>query len=313
MAIRDKNGNLRGRVGNMVYREWKGLNIVQSRPRPFKQTVGTKAAAAEFGMASSTAASIRRAMWRFYQHNDSNMINRLNRSVLKCIQQSKDKERLDRNIHDANLSLLNQFEFNSHSPLKEVLPVIPEAHISSCGGISVNLPAFKQADIKFFGDRKVFTHYKLRIMAIAFDFRNSYAEIVDIRDTIVQEYQPAIQWQPKANIPQGMILIVGMALYAELHINGEIQVQNSASWSPASIIAANHITSSQTSAMNQKERYEFHQQAGSLQHLIPIQKNYFALFSAQLRTDYQSVLQLKRLRKSRLKPSTDLAPGPIPL
>ncbi|TQM52121.1 hypothetical protein BDE36_3923 [Arcticibacter tournemirensis] len=38
MAVIDSKGGIHGTAGSVVYRSYGGMNIVQSRPRRFKQT-----------------------------------------------------------------------------------------------------------------------------------------------------------------------------------------------------------------------------------------------------------------------------------
>ena len=92
MALIDRRGVLHGSVSNMVYRSYRGQQIAQLKPAKVKQTVTSKEAGLEFGLASSTARAIRQAFANVFPGNDGRMSNRLTVAVRKCIA-SSDKER----------------------------------------------------------------------------------------------------------------------------------------------------------------------------------------------------------------------------
>lgn len=258
MGIQTKSGVIYGKVGSVIYRRWRGLNIVQGVPRQVKQSIASQAAAAEFGRASATAANIRKSLIRFYQQADEGMNNRLTRTVLRALQHSEGKERLERDIHDADLAHLNGFQFNSNSPLQEALPVIPEVSIQSNGTASIIIPGFKAEEIRYTGEKKGRKDYRLRIVAIAYDFRNSFAEVIDVQETTIEEEQPEITWNLAEEIPQGRILLVGIALYAQQHTGDETVLLNSPAWSPAAIVGITQVQNELEQQESYADRVNYH-------------------------------------------------------
>ena len=112
MAIIDKKGALHGSVSNIVYRTWRDLNVVQTKPSRVKQTLSSKEAGLEFGLCSSTARVMREAFCWAYKGCDGGMVNRFTSAVRKSVLASP-KKRGERDIHAADLSFLKVFSLTT--------------------------------------------------------------------------------------------------------------------------------------------------------------------------------------------------------
>lgn len=241
MGIQTKNGVIYGKVGSVVYRRWRGLNVVQGLPRKVRQSLSSQAAAAEFGLSSSSSADLRKFLLPLYKQEDLSMKNRLTRQVLRAIQHSPEKERLDRDMHDADLSHLSNFQFNEHCPLQEALGVNPVAHISNRGEASVYLPALKSAGIGYKGESSVVHSYRLRIIAVCLDFRKREMKVLEKVDLALTGELPEQRISLCEAQASGTIVLVGMALYAEQHSGEDILLLNGRSWSPSAILGMGHV------------------------------------------------------------------------
>ena len=238
MGILRKNGNISGKVGNIVHRVWGNETIVQGMPRKFKQTFSSIECSAEFGLASSTAARLREIFSAAFQYRDGKMVNRLNKKVLEALRASPEKGRGDRDLHDASLEPLLGFQFNNNSPLNEVLNVRPTSSFSE-GKLRVSIPSFDAYKaIKGLSCLK----YRLRLLVMAVDFRNEWSQYIGHQDMEVRERGdfPGAEISFD-DIPEGTILMASLSLHA-LNQNslGEIQELNSEKWCPAEIILAVH-------------------------------------------------------------------------
>ncbi|MGV3705343.1 MAG: hypothetical protein ACO1NU_08185, partial [Arcticibacter sp.] len=76
MAKVDNKGMVHGTAGSVVYRRYRNMNIIQGKPRKFKQTTESIRAATEFGLSSTTAAVIRQAFQPAYVHRDGQAASR---------------------------------------------------------------------------------------------------------------------------------------------------------------------------------------------------------------------------------------------
>lgn len=313
MAIQEKSGLLRGKAGSVVFRKWRGLNIVQGKPRPFKQSVATRAAAAEFGLASSTSADIRKSLALFYQQADLGMPNRLTGKVLRCIQQCPDKDRLDRDIHDGDLSALLGFEFNENSPLADCLPVQPVVQMDETGHASITLPAFQLKDIRYAAEASFFSGYRLRIVAIAYNFRDFSAEILDVQDITLNEHNEAIHWNLKEVAPAGSILLLGMALYREQRVGEQVLLLNSRAWSPAAIVGIGHIKEAATPIVEQNSEPTEEEQPIRGSKTLQLTHSLSRIDKEWLRKEYRGYLERKQHSRPAFRAPIDMKKGKIVL
>lgn len=311
MAIQDKNGIIRGKAGSVIYRNWRGLNVIQGIPRKVKQTLGSQASAAEFGRASATAANLRKTIEGFYLQGDLGMNNRLTKQVLRALQGSPEKERLDRDIHDADLNQLKGFQFNSNSSLGEALPVIPEVVIGEEGKASIRIPAFERKDIAYRGEYRGDKYYKLRLMAIAFDFRKGFAEILSLEDFMIERKQAAIQWNLEATAPEGCILMLGVALYAVQHTKDGYMILNSTQWSPAALVGLCHVAASKPTATNSEESAEQENNEQAARNWCTLSHDSNKAYPEKLRKAYREYLKMKYPIRERPWDSPEMKTGRV--
>ena len=241
MAIIDSRGAFHGSAGNLVFRTWRGKRIAQAKPRPFKQTQATKESGVDFGVASSSAKEIRRAFASLCRGKDGGMINRLNRSVLAAIRASPTGVRGQRDLHQADLSVLSGMEFNSHSPLAEVIRFRPQISRNEQGQVVVDLPAFhSERDLKVPAAYQLEQHYALRFQLIGFNYKEYYYEFLGTRDVNLPKNQevPSRQLVFEEEVPEGCLLLLGMAFLTYRYNGGldQYECMNDAAFSPAALL-----------------------------------------------------------------------------
>ena len=240
MAIIDSKGRLHGKLGPHVYRTIGDRSIVQSRAAKVRQTLSTRESALEFGMASNAARILRWAFLPLTYTADGGMINRMNVAVLKCIKDSREKKRGERDLHDGDLGNLAGFQFNKNSPLGDLLKVRPVAELDADSRLKVRVPAFKEA-----GDLQSipYSHYcVLRLILVAVNFRENYYEYgghLDIRIGRGRVFEGQ-EWQPEAILPAGCIAMVSVSLhyFGAAGMLDEAPGLNSTDMGPAELLAA---------------------------------------------------------------------------
>ena len=249
MAIIDSRGRIRGPIHNLVYRVVGKKNIIQSRSRNIKQTAATQASGLEFGLASTSACVIRHAFSPIVRWSDSGMINRWTQAVLKSIRGSRSKQRGERDLHDGDTTYLQGFQFNTSSPLTEVLSVRPTVAADQQGMLSIHLPAFKEyGDIKGPKDPSL---CKLRLLVVAFHFKEESYEYLRYEEIeIPRSGTVAAQtWQIDTRVVPGNLILVGMSMdfYGIDYLTGAAGM-NSKDYSPAEIIGAFQVNDEQPAA-----------------------------------------------------------------
>jgi len=115
-----KKNFISGMIGNLVFRNLNGKQIVQSHPRKFKQTKATKASGSEFRQCSSWARQLREGLFPFLiDQTDSYMYRRLTGQLYKALLSNTNLPKGGRTPLNADMKDLEGFEFNSHSPFKD--------------------------------------------------------------------------------------------------------------------------------------------------------------------------------------------------
>ncbi len=233
---------IKGQVNGMVYREYRGEQIIQSAPliKKKNRTEGTKKAATVFGKATKLAAEIRVGLdhttVRFY---DGTMIFRLCTEVLHCLNSVKDSHTQTFNFKGDSFQSLTGFEFNQDSPLKSNLLVYPNIRLEGTS-LKIEIPALKiPIDIKFPEDR--LDRCKMMIQNTFIDLVNgrTHSPPPQLMD-IPYSYEPAlVPGQTfEFEVAPGCLCITAISL---LFINstfaGDVIV-NSKSFNPAAIVHA---------------------------------------------------------------------------
>ncbi|MFD1628482.1 hypothetical protein [Pseudopedobacter beijingensis] len=241
MAIIDKKGFIRGRIGNMVYRKVGDTNIIQSRPGKVRQTAATKESALEFGLASSTAKVLRQMFAGLSHYADGGMINRLNNTVLNAIRNGDGATRGHRDLHQGDLSALIGFQFNKNSPLDETLLITPDIVINNDGSVKVMPPAMDSSELCWLDNAQ---GCSLRFTVISVDFKQQYHQLLGHHEIEVTKGKSLeqMEWITPESAENGSIVLVALSVvfYAPDGIRHNGIVLNDKSFFPAAIIAAFH-------------------------------------------------------------------------
>lgn len=244
MAILNNHGGIYGKAGTVVYRRYRGMTVVQGRPGPRKKkSLSSKAAACEFGLASTTAAIIREALAVSHRElNDGGLVNRCNSAVYRSILASRDKGRGSRDIHDGDVSYLEGLEFNIRSRFSDILKVKPEVYRNAQGQVTVKVPEIDgRRDIRAWVRQIEGGRYVLKFVLIAFNFREEFYEYVGIRELsfLRSSGQKATELVFDREIPPGCFLTLACSLTFERQsdIENKWESVNSLDFNPGTILA----------------------------------------------------------------------------
>lgn len=256
MATQDRNGKIKGKINNIVYRELGDKQVMQIAPARVKQTYATKLNALEFGLASAQAKVLRNVLRGVYEEPDGKMGVRLNAAVAACIR-SSEKDIGDRNLHDVSLDLLKGFEFNTHAPLEKLVTVRPDFRVLPNGRFEFSLPRFNvMEDIRYPQDGIRYDPSFL-IAITAFHFRKEYARIIDkaVFDFKNIDQQVQIDWSSSKLLPVGAIVFVTFSLrYLSTNWAGrQVQATDKAFY-PTVILDAYHVTE-EMAALTKKDGF----------------------------------------------------------
>ena len=231
---------IKGKVNNMIYREYYGEQVIQSVPYIVKQTEGTKKAATVFGKATKLAAEIRVGLdhttVRFY---DGKMIFRLCTEVLHCLNSVKDSEKQTFNLKEDSFRSLIGFEFNLDSPLKSNLLVHPTITLAGTM-LKVEIPELKiPIELKFPEDR--LTRCRLMIENTLIDLVNGRTlsqspHLMDIPYSYKTTVVPGQTFE--FEVAPGCLCITAISLlYVNSSFAGDV-IMNTKLFNPAAIVHA---------------------------------------------------------------------------
>ncbi|PWG78308.1 hypothetical protein [Pararcticibacter amylolyticus] len=241
MAVRDRQGNLRGRAGDKINRVLGGKNIVQAIPDEVNQTEATKKCSGEWGLVSTTGKVIRKAMSYICDFYDSDITNRLTAVVKKSITAS-DKKILHRDLHDGDTDVFAGFQFNIKSPVDRALKVKPEVSVDENYRVSFFLPAFSGKQDVVYPKFPSQLRCSISVHITAFNLRKDYFIRLERRnaDVRITENEP-LEWYFSPLIPEGGIVFVclSLAYFTDDNKSGRRYV-NGKDWCPATILTAFH-------------------------------------------------------------------------
>ncbi|EOR95552.1 hypothetical protein ADIARSV_1235 [Arcticibacter svalbardensis MN12-7] len=276
MATIDNKGRVRGTAGSVVYRTYRDKNIIQGKPAKFKQTQESIKTSTEFGLSSSTAAIIRQAFEPAYLHRDGTAVSRSTQLVYRSIRNGFSGSVGERDLHDADLSHLNGMEFNADSKLSEVLQMSHQVEQDSEGRVRVKLGSLNtQSGIKrpkglSAGKLK----YRVRLMLVAFNFREEYYEHLEVKDVDFGSYETVDEQAvcfDSIPSPSGILMLsMSLLVYNAIGLDEEAILINSKEFSPCAIIGAFQSTTASDrpkAAVNQcAANYPVEQ--GNLHHMV---------------------------------------------
>ncbi|TCC90212.1 hypothetical protein EZ428_13100 [Pedobacter frigiditerrae] len=250
---------IKGKAGSLVFREYRGTQVVSGLPKVIKshRTEGTKKAATLFGKSSKLAGGIRRGLGyicgKFY---DGTMIYRSNTEILRCLTAARDPEK-QFDFNADSFRTLAGFEFNVGSMVKNHFYVQPQVTIEG-NTLKVTVPEIKiPTDLKWPIDR--LKTCKLLIATIGIDLKRGstkFAEpqVMDIPYT----YKPSLvasQTFEFEMIP-GCLYVTAISLqYVEETFIGETTI-NTKDFNPAAILHA-HIADGITDPALTKGWHQF--------------------------------------------------------
>lgn len=238
MARIGKKGILSGLVGNLVFRNLDGKQIVQSRPDGVRQTANTKASSGEFRQCSTWAKQLRMGLRSFLsEETDSYMYRRFTGAFYQALLQNKNFLKGTRTPFNCDLSALHGFEFNIHSPFKNhFLPPIA-VQLNSDGNLRVSIPEFEPKNEMYF-NRK---HFNAELMLYVYTTTFTYNQpVIDATFSlsIANNYSSvaATDWMSPV-LPSGRFVLVVAKLfyYSNNPFTGK-KYCNSKEMSPAMVV-----------------------------------------------------------------------------
>lgn len=182
MAIIE-NGYLRGQIGNLVNRKLGNKNVVQTKPsEKIRQTEWTKAAASDFGKASSAGSLIRRSFLSAHlQMHDSEMHNRLVKCMNRVLRGNGTSNQGYTSIREGNINRLIDFQFNENCHVYDYVYFDPIVSFDDVGNANIILPPLA-GDNNFLWPKncsQLIT--RIEVVGLRFDFQR-YSQTIGVHE-----------------------------------------------------------------------------------------------------------------------------------
>ncbi|SFH25184.1 hypothetical protein [Pedobacter insulae] len=233
---------IKGQVANLVYRDYRGKQIVQGKPHVRKShlTEGTKKAADIFGKSSRLAAGLRRALaYVCFKLYDGTMIYRLNAEILRCLNSVKDPETGELNFAADSFQTLAGFEFNVNSMVKNNFFVQPKITIDGLV-LKVTIPELK-IPLELKSPIERLNECRLIIAVAMVDLTHSHSDLEEPQLMVIPySFKPTLVPEQTFEFPilPGCLCVTAISLkYVEKHFAGE-SILNNKSFNPAAILHA---------------------------------------------------------------------------
>ncbi|MDP4265724.1 MAG: hypothetical protein Q8941_24610 [Bacteroidota bacterium] len=234
---RQKTGIIGGRIANVIFYEFRGIQCSRSRPRKFRQTRGTIASANKFGIASRLGAVLRRGLTDLLPDpKDKKMMYRFNTVLGQWLRTSNP----DKNTATTSIPFVDQFQFNPGSELNTRIKQGLSIDWTTAGMIVVNIPELDPAkDISAPAGTET-VHWK--IMAVRSVIGQRPSLTAAYKTEMDMPYNEGTQAAKQIELPFELkpneITIVAIALTYTATKKGELQVITENRWLPAGIVGA---------------------------------------------------------------------------
>ncbi|MEJ5961350.1 hypothetical protein [Pedobacter immunditicola] len=216
MATSDDSGKFKGNIGNLTYRIFNGIAIVQTRPGPktVKQTVSTKASSVDFALSSNRAKVLREILYPMIRGmHDNKMVNRLNAAVGDVIRSNMTLAPGYRDLEDGDLQFLDGFEFNRHSPFSKMLKAKLRLDQNYLEGIKISLDAFDVKEAMTFPEMASGCTLRVLLSAVSLA-RNEYqyCGTAELDIPVNSEEVPEIEWSFLNGLPENCLFVASCSL-----------------------------------------------------------------------------------------------------
>jgi hypothetical protein len=224
-----------GKIGNLIFYDFRGKPSVRSMPAKIKQTRATRDSAKLFGKAASIARSVRHGLLPLHSDlSDRTLMNRLNGAMLQCLKTGIPG---CKNFAE-DLPFLKGFAMNTEREISWRTNKTVKAHFNSEGKLVVTIPAFNvQDDLSAPAGTKSII---LKAGACSISWEDPADADSDCRE-VVMPYTNSVRTAEEWVLPVSMkkARIVVMAAAFRYHNGKELAgVIQKKVWMPAGIIGA---------------------------------------------------------------------------
>jgi hypothetical protein len=243
MATLENKRAFKGMVGNVVFRNYRGKPIVQSRPTHVKQTTATQKSASEFGKCSRWAKQLRLGLTPFLVgQTDSALYQRFTAAIYNAVKSNTALPKGERSPLNSDMASLQGFEFNTHSPFATYFKPTIAAQRNANNEVVLTIQDIDPSTDIVFPDGC--TTAKLVVVIYATNFSDTTTPLMfhSIIPIAQNSTLPAQELLRTPSIPEGyLVLAAAKLLYYTPNLLTESTPLNTKDFSPAMVVLAEAI------------------------------------------------------------------------
>jgi len=243
MARIDKDGLIRGKIGDFIYRNYRGKQIVQRVADEAKTSEKVKKNNSEFGYASSKETTLRNYYLQTLSLiNDGNFHNRHRKVLYELLIHNFEKVAHERKLIDGDPKKYICLNFNINSTWEDLMPYYSSINEDN-KNITISLPILhtklfqqKLKDIKF-------DHLKLSLFILSIDpdlEQEPSTILLNQREwTLYQDQKiEETKWEVSTPTPNRIYLVIGKIEYFEMNSVYGLKSLKSKELCPACVLYA---------------------------------------------------------------------------
>jgi len=220
-----------GRIGNVIFYQWKGINCARIATGRVKQSMATKQSAKHFGKAVQLSRSLRMALWpALPNYRNQQIMYKMNSALFSWLHQAQPGEK--------NISLIG-LELNDKTPFRSRFRKELLAGFDTKGKVTITVPQLKIPNDIIAPSNVLSVRLDIAIGGAMLDRPlESNTASVSVEIPYIDGLMPAITKELEYDCKSGSINVVAVSLHYMIKKNGEEQEIADDRWKPATILAA---------------------------------------------------------------------------
>lgn len=215
MAKQRSTITLSGKLGDKVYYQRNGKNLVRSAAAFHHLSANSEKSGTEFGRASKAAALVKQGFHDMINIiGDNRFTLRLTTRFIKVIGTGYSKPKGEREVTDGDIALLKGFELNRFTASNRICAIEPVIDINPSADITVTIPRFNLEHTVIEVPRA--ETLVIQSCCYAFDFKNGkkwLAPLSDLEISLHKTWFPGCSLQFPAGSLHNKVLVFAMGFY----------------------------------------------------------------------------------------------------
>jgi hypothetical protein len=234
-----------GKVGPLIFYEYRGQMCCRTAPGSIRQTAATKKSASQFGLAASASRCLRDSLSSiFHDALDKTMFYGFNSAVYKWLREYKPEE----NTFSTSNFYIDNFQFNTAASLPMLVKKPIRTQFSDAGDITIDVPELMPGVdiIAPAGTGQI--HYKARVAGCLFRFGKRPYVIDSPRITNKHKTGVVLEYGERPLLPQSLLLhmepvksalvVVVFSMQYEVKESKTMTLVTDKNWWPVSVVGS---------------------------------------------------------------------------